>query len=378
MSNEYNNRNMEENIDDIITRILSGESTSQDNHDLINWLNLNQKNIDEFHEKERVWNAINVVFAKEKYDDKAAYNRFIDGIGRSDRKHSNNSVVKRFLTGTLKWAAVGLMLIGFGSLVFFISDLKPGPEADIYEVIVPVGSRSNLILTDGTSVWLNAGSRLSYSKNFGEGDRSVHLEGEGFFQVKRENKHPFTVITSEVEIVALGTSFNVKSYTDEDVIQTTLVSGSILVNRITHKETEKGLTLEPNQQLTYYRETRRLSVSSGDNEKDILDIAEQDEIQRTAIGELPRVILSRGVDPDIFTAWKDNRLILDDEPFESIAIKLERRFGTNIIIKDEDIRNRRFIGKFDEITMEQALRALQFVSPFDYYVENDTIYISSK
>jgi transmembrane sensor len=369
---------MKENIHEIITRILSGESTSQDNHDLISWLNLNQENIDEFHEKERVWNAINVVFAKEKYDDKAAYDRFIDGIGRSGRKSSSESVTKRFLAGTLKWAAIGLILIGFGSLFFFISDLGPETEADNYEVIVPLGSRSNLILTDGTSVWLNADSRLSYSKNFGEGDRSVHLEGEGFFQVARDNKHPFTVITSEVEVVALGTSFNVKSYTEEDVIQTTLVSGSIQVNRINHRATEKGLTLEPNQQLTYYRGTRQLSVSSGDSKEDVLDIEKQDKIRRPAADELPRAILRRGVDPEIFTAWKDNRLILDDEPFESIAIKLERRFGTNIIIQDEAIANRRFIGKFDEITMEQALKALQFVSPFDYYMENDTIYISSK
>ncbi len=370
---------MKENIYDIITRILCGESTSQDDLDLINWLNRSQDNIDEFNGMERVWNAINVVFSKEKFNDKAAFEKFIKDISRPRRKYPNNTGFKRFLTRTLQWAAIGLVLMGVGSLVFyFISDQVSRLEALNYEVIVPAGSRSNLILTDGTSVWLNADSRLSYSKNFGESDRSVHLEGEGYFHVEKENKYPFSVITSEVEVVALGTSFNIKSYPDEDMIQTTLVSGSILVNRIGHMTTEKGLTMEPNQQLTYYREARQMEISSMDNENDKFNKAEKSEMQRTADAELPRVILSRGVDPKIYTSWKDNKLILDDEPFESIAIKLQRRFGTNIIIKDEEIRRRRFTGKFDEITMEQALNALQYVSPFDYYLDNDTIFISSK
>jgi transmembrane sensor len=369
---------MKENINDIITRILSGESTPQDNLDLITWLNQSQDNIDEFNGKERVCNAINTVFAQEKFNEKAAYEKFLKNIERIQPESSSNSA-KRLMSGTLRWAAIALLLIGFGSLLFYIiNDQTPQMEASIYEFIVPVGSRSNVILTDGTSVWLNAGSSLSYSRNFGINDRSVYLEGEGYFEVERESKHPFTVIASEVEVTALGTSFNIKSYPDEDVIQTTLVSGSININRTGRSETEKGLTLEPNQQLTYYRATKQLSVSSGADEKDILKKREQEETKRIADVNLPRAILRRGVNPEIFTSWKDNRLILDDEPFEKLAIKLERRFGTTIIINDEDIRRRRFKGSFDEITLEQALNALQFVSPFEYSIENDTIYISSK
>jgi transmembrane sensor len=372
-------RKMQDNINDLITRILSGESSPQDNLDLISWLNQSQENIDEFYGKERVLNAINVIFAQEKFNEKAAYGQFIENIDGLRPKQSNNSGAKRLFFRTMQWAAIGLLLIGFGSLLFyFINDQSSQMGANEYELIVPVGSRGNLILTDGTSVWLNAGSRLSYSKNFGKNDRSVYLEGEGYFEVERESKYPFTVIASEVEVTALGTSFNIKSYPDEDVIQTTLVSGSINVNRIGQRNTEKGLTLEPNQQLTYYRETRQLSISAVNDEKDIHKKGEQEETRRIADVNLPRAILSKVTNPEIFTSWKDNRLILDDEPFESLAIKLERRFGTTIIIKDEDIRKRRFKGSFDEITMEQALTALQFVSPFHYSIENDTIYISSK
>jgi len=370
---------MKKNIYDIITRILSGESTPEDDLALIDWLNKNQDNIDEFHGKERVWNAINVLFARERYNDKAAYERFIHNISISQRRFFSSSGIKELLNRSLRWAAIGLIFMVFGSLIFyFVNENIAQLETSYYEIIVPVGSRNNLVLTDGTSVWLNAGSKLSYSKNFGESDRSVYLEGEGYFQVEKNSKDPFTVITSELEIVALGTSFNVKSYRDEDVIQATLVSGSILVNRTKHKTTEQGLTLEPNQQITYFRDTRQLKLSPDVNEDNESEEVNQKEIKRTTEDELPRAILSRGIDPEIFTSWKDNRLILDNEPFESIAIKLERRFGTNIVIKDEDIRRRRFKGRFEEITMEQALNALQFVSPFEYIMVNDTIYISSK
>ncbi len=370
---------MKKNIYDIITRILSGESTPEDDLTLIDWLNKNQDNIDYFHGKERVWNAINVLFARERYNDKAAYERFIHNISSSQRRSFSISDIKGVLNRTLRWAAIALIFMVFGSLIFYIvSENISQLETSHYEVIVPVGSRNNLILTDGTSVWLNAGSKLSYSKKFGESDRSVYLEGEGYFQVGKESQYPFTVTTSEVEVVALGTSFNVKSYPEEDVIQATLVSGSILVNRINHKTTEQGLTLEPNQQLTYFRDTRQLKLSPDVNEDNETEEVNQNEIQRTPDDELPKAILSRGIDPEIFTSWKDNRLILDDEPFGSIAKKLERRFGTTIIIEDEDIRTRRYKGRFEEITMEQALNALQFVSPFEYYMVDDTIYISSK
>ncbi len=370
---------MTNNINDIIARILSGESTPEDDRTIIDWLNKNQDNIDEFHGKERVWNAINGLFAREKYNDKAAYDRFIHQISSSQKRSSSGHDFKGLLTITFRWAAIGLVFMIIGSLIFYlVSENKSPLETSHYELIVPVGSRNNLVLTDGTSVWLNAGSKLRYSKNFGDSDRSVYLEGEGYFQVGKESKYPFTVTTSEVEVVALGTSFNVKSYPDEDVVQATLVSGSILVNRTKHKATEQGLTLEPNQQLTYFRDTRQLKISTDVNEDNESEEVNQNEIKRMTEEELPRAILSRGIDPEIFTSWKDNRLILDDEPFGSIAKKLERRFGTTIIIEDEDIRRRRYKGRFEEITMEQALNALQFVSPFEYLMVNDTIYISSK
>lgn len=372
---------MDNKISDIVTRILSGESSPHEDIDLINWLDNHPERINEFADKEKVWNAINLVFAKERFNDRAAYVKFCNKIGQSNSKilHLKNTTGQ--LTRILRWVAVGIILLGFGSLIIYhiVGKTDSLFQAEHYKIIVPAGSRSNLILTDGTSVWLNADSRLSYSDKFGDSDRTVNLEGEGYFEVEKDSQFPFTVVTSEFEIVALGTSFNVKSYPEEDIVQTTLVSGSLLINRTKHKSGEHGLTLEPNQQLTYFRNTSRLELLSHKEDIDIkTDKPGTGKIKRLDENELPRAVLSKGVDPEIFTSWKSNKLILDDEPFESIAVKLERRFGTKIIIKDEEIRKRRFKGRFEEVTMEQALNALQFTSPFDYFINNDTIYIQNK
>jgi transmembrane sensor len=267
-----------------------------------------------------------------------------------------------------------MILIAAGSLSAYliIGRNPPGLNHEPYEINVPAGSRSNVILADGTRVWLNAGSRLTYSQSFGITDRTVYLEGEGYFTVRGNLPDRFRVVTPQLEFVALGTSFNIKSYPQENFAQATLISGSLLVNRNLYKNLEKGIVLEPNQQITYYKQSGNLEVkATGSREA-------PDRIDPVTSREKPRIILSKGIDPEMFTAWKDNRLIFDNEVFENILVQLERRFGVSITILDDEIRSKRFNGRFDEITIEQALGALKFASPFEYYIKHDSIFIQSQ
>lgn len=362
---------MQKKIYQIIDSVLSGESKVEDDLYLIDWFDDNKENTKLFACRERLWNAVDIVLNKHKFDHGAAFNKF-----KAETRQKSFS--KKIVAVTLRWAAVGLLLIGIGAAGYhLLRDRIIWPGADTFEIIVPIGARSNIRLSDGSSVWLNAGSSLTYSKSFGSDNRTVHLEGEGFFQVVDDSKHPFTVITSQLEIVALGTSFNVKSYPEEETIQTTLVSGSLMLNRIRYKSVERGLLLEPNQQVIYFRDSRDFLLTV-ETDKEVP--VEEKNLTVTDTAEMsdpPKIILRHGVNPEVFTSWKDNRLIFENEPFESIAVKLERRFGARIIISDEEIKSKRFNGKFDEISMEQALGALKFASPFEYQIINDTVYISS-
>jgi transmembrane sensor len=364
---------MKEEISDIISKVLAGESSPEDELFLIDWLNEDTANSKNFSVYERLWNITHISRNRKKYDSNSAFLKFRLEIRKPKKVLIGRAYYKTLVSNSLKWAAIATILIVAGSLGSqLIFDKEQMTDQGNFEVIAAGGSRSNIVLVDGTSVWLNAGSRLTYTRGFGNYDRTVHLEGEGFFNVEKADI-PFTVITSQLEIVALGTSFNVKSYPEESIIQTTLVSGSLLINRNNHKAEEKGLVLMPNQQITYYKDTRELMLTHEISE----DKQKKKPVTKTEVPS-PRIIMSRGVDPEIFTAWKDNRLIFDNEPFESIAVKLERRFGARIQIEDDKIRNTKFTGRFDEITIEQALSALRFASPFDYYIKQDTIFIASK
>jgi transmembrane sensor len=366
---------MQQSINEIIARILSGESTTEDDLFFIDWLEKDRENVKVFSEKEKYWNSIDLIYNKYRFDHRKAFGKFKFAVSRYKKHKSRPSFSSGRVKTYLGWAAAGLLLLGLGSVItyYLISDSYTSPVN--YEVKVPVGSRSNIILADGTSLWLNAGSRLTYSSNFGENDRIVHIEGEGYFDVNKQNGHPFTVITSQLQIVATGTSFNVKSYPEEGIIQATLVSGSLIIKRTNHKDRESGLLLEPNQQMTYYKESSEFVLK---NERKDQPVSVKDSVIQEDTSDkrdLPKIVLRKGIDPEIFTSWKDNRLIFDNETFSSIAVKFERRFGARIVINDEEIRSKKFKGVFDEISMEQALTALQFASPFDYYIKNDTIYI---
>lgn len=367
---------MKTKITDIISKFLAGESSSVEDTILSNWLGESNENLQKFTEIERVWNSMDITSNRQQFNSDTAFNQFRSVTGEQAKKR-RPIFLKNFILATARWAAIGLVLITLGSAATYII-LNFSDDRKTFEVQAPPGSRSSVTLSDGTTVWLNAGSRLTYSRDFGVKERKVNLEGEGYFNVTDNKSSPFTVVTTQLEITALGTSFNVKSYPEEDIIQTTLVSGLLMVTRTMYKENEKGVILEPNQQITYYMDSEQMLLThESDNSAETVqsDTVISSRAQKSA---LPKIILSRGVDPEIFTSWKDNRLIFDNEPFESIAVKLERRFGARIIIKDEEIKEKRFKGRFDEITIEQALSALSFASPFEFHIKNDTIFITNE
>lgn len=370
---------MQKDISQLISRVIVGEASAQDEIDLIAWFEENEDNPALYADNERLLNAIDIVINKHKWDFKGAFIKFKEDTRNHKKIEYRGLGIRKIYPVLLRITAIILIFISIGSLAFYlVKDFSGSGIPEEFEVNVPFGSRSNLILSDGSTVWLNAGSRLTYSGDFGERNRIVTLEGEAFFEVNKESRKPFTVMTSQLEIVALGTSFNVKSYPEEEVIQTTLVSGSLLVSRSEYKSAEKGIILEPNQQITFFKESNDLVLSDTKAAEMRSEKQGSNDFERSADSSAPRILLSKGVDPEIFTSWKDNKLILDNESFENIAVKLERRFGAKIVINDEELKRKRFVGSFDEITMEQALSALQFASPFEYYIQDNIIHITKK
>ncbi|RKD90758.1 FecR family protein [Mangrovibacterium diazotrophicum] len=183
-------------------------------------------------------------------------------------------------------------------------------------LVVPYGKRSHVVLPDQTEVWLNSGSKLTYPVKFGADKREVFLQGEALFDVTHDEQRPFSVLTEQLDVRVLGTSFNVSAYEDDSVVQTVLVRGSV--------------------ELEYKSKLWGISV----NQKMVPGtLAVFDATERSVEQSL--------VDTDQFTSWKDGYLILENSPLSVIAKKLSRYYNMRISFVDPALEAETFSGYLD-------------------------------
>jgi len=215
-------------------------------------------------------------------------------------------------------------------------------------------------------VVLNSGSILKYPSDFESVGRNVYLEGEGYFEVKKDASHPFLVKTKGITVRVLGTKFNVKSYNDEKTIETTLVSGSVEILLNNNNSAKQKILLTPNQQALFFNETNTIDVQKTD--ESVSNIADA-EIE----GNLK---IQTKVDIAQVISWKDNRLVFRNENFVELTHKLERWYDVKIEIKDEELKRILFSGTFQKESIEQALNALKIITPFHYEMKMNQIIIT--
>ena len=214
----------------------------------------------------------------------------------------------------------------------FVSSPTVKPTESLQAFIVPLGSRSKVILADGTEVSLNSGSELKYSSGFSSVNRVVTLSGEGFFTVKSDPQHPFTVKTSDFDIKVTGTKFNVCSYPDNKFSAATLAEGKIGLQL---KGNSRILDVEPGEKFQLDRGTQKISLTDADIESEI--------------------------------AWKDGEFIFRKIPFPELVHKLERCYDVKLNCSGSELQNYAFTGRFkNQETIWQVLDALKLTSPIDY------------
>ncbi len=233
------------------------------------------------------------------------------------------------------------------------------------EISTRNGSRSKLMLPDGTQVWLNSGSRITYGKDFGKQTREINLTGEAYFDVVKDVDKPFLIHAHNIDIKVLGTAFNVKSYPGEKSTETSLIRGSIEVS-IKSRPTEK-IILKPREKLVVIDEE-----SSGSRKLTPTAVSRR-KAPKVAIGEIRYAEMDSAV---IETSWIENRLIFENESLRDIARSMERWYNVQIVFRDEEVADWRFKADFTKESLEEALRALSIATKFRYRINNDTVTIS--
>jgi ferric-dicitrate binding protein FerR (iron transport regulator) len=360
---------MENEMLDIIIRVLKCEASDDDKQKLTNWLAQGQENIEIFKQSESVWNALEIVKMGKEYDSGKAFRSFKEQV--SNRlKTSRRIGLYKIIDTYIRVAAVLVILIGIGRLFIKPIDKRIQSDTSLFEIISPRGSKTQVLLPDGSKVWLNSESKIQYFNNFNQSGREVFLEGEGYFEVKKNPDKPFIVTASDIRIKALGTIFNIKAYPEEKTIETTLVEGKLEVESGISGKVNKLATLEPNQKVTFFKKNEAVPEQK--------NIEEKKKVENALLVKsgLDKIISNEKVDPSLITSWKNNILYFDNENFQDLALKLERRFGVTIHFENENLKQMRFTGKFRDIIIEQVLEALQFASPFYYRFDDNNIYLS--
>ena len=233
------------------------------------------------------------------------------------------------------------------------------------EVVTANGSRTHLTLPDGTKVWLNAGSHLTYDKNYGIARREINLTGEAFFDVANNPQQPFVIHTPRMDVRVLGTSFNVKSYAADKTTEATLVRGSIAVS--IKNRPDETIILKPNQKLIVTSDLTTLLRRQPGQSRTAPDSTAQISIRPPSY--------ERNTGTMIETSWVNNKFIFKDEDFGTLSKDLERWYGVNISLTDPAQADWRFTGNFEKENIRQALDALKLTADFNYIIQGNQIQI---
>jgi transmembrane sensor len=253
-----------------------------------------------------------------------------------------------------------LVLVLGSYCVYLLANKSPlkGDKKAMAEIFTRDGSRSKAQLPDGTEVWLNGGSRLTYHPDMNNlDDREVTLEGEAFFDVSKNAAKPFYIHTTKMGIKVLGTSFNVKAYTEDQTTEATLITGAVEVTL--NDGLERNVKLLPNQKIILQHNNANTLTKP-----DLVTGYKVEMIHSNQPGSMVAE-----------TAWRDNFLVFDNDRFKDIALKMERWYGIKIHLNNE-LNNYHFTGTFKNETFPEVLEALKVTTSFHCRIVSNEVFIT--
>jgi transmembrane sensor len=335
-----------ETIWSIIGRKLEGNVSTEEENALNKWINEETTNKQVYFQLKELW------YHKQDQTNNsqaiAAYDKLINRIKFAEVTQSQSRVQRVFfrVNQVVKYAAIIIFILSFGFLAsYYITNEKS--ENEYCTISVPKGNKSEVILPDGSRIWLNNNSKLVYPKKFNSSQRKVELIGEGFFEIMPNPKVPFIVQTSDVSIRVFGTKFNVSAYSNDKFIETTLISGKVTVCSNENPEIENMLI--PGESLTY--------------------------------DKISNQITKKRIDTKFYTYWMKGEFVFKDEKFETLAKRIERIYNVEIIFQDPSLKDKTYTGDFkvdDNIYTILEVIKRSTTESIDYITERNKIIIRKK
>ena len=330
-------------IDELIANYLTEGLDKNALDELKTWIAASAENQQYFIRQREIWFSAVSREAASVYDKDKAFENFRNRV-ESQKEIQSTSRRGFSLSALWRYAAVVAIIIAVGCISYWQGEVNVKDTFADISVEAPLGSKTTLYLPDGTLVWLNAGSRMTYSQGFGVDNRKVELEGEGYFEVKRNEKIPFFVKTKDLQLQVLGTKFNFRDYPEDHEVVVSLLEGKVGLNNLLREE--KEAVLSPDERAVLNKANGLLTVES--------------------------------VTASNASQWTDGYLFFDEELLPDIAKELERSYNVKIHIANDSLKTFRFYGNFvrREQNIQEVLEALASTEKMQYKIEerNITIY----
>ena len=330
-------------IDELIANYLTEGLDKNALDELKTWIAASAENQQYFIRQREIWFSAVSREAASVYDKDKAFENFRNRV-ESQKEIQSTSRRGFSLSALWRYAAVVAIIIAVGCISYWQGEVNVKDTFADISVEAPLGSKTKLYLPDGTLVWLNAGSRMTYSQGFGVDNRKVELEGEGYFEVKRNEKIPFFVKTKDLQLQVLGTKFNFRDYPEDHEVVVSLLEGKVGLNNLLREE--KEAVLSPDERAVLNKANGLLTVES--------------------------------VTASNASQWTDGYLFFDEELLPDIAKELELSYNVKIHIANDSLKTFRFYGNFvrREQNIQEVLEALASTEKMQYKIEerNITIY----
>ncbi len=333
----------------VISRYLTKTTIDEDEEHLKSWISEKEENKSLIEHMVNHWNSPGdrrFSILKSEEIKKEIWNK-----ANQKQTFSLGAAKRKSTFAFLRYAAVFLIFIGSISVIYF-QLYKESSKQSIYRLISKsnsAGRKSTIHLNDGSVVFLNSESEISYREIFSDTARIIWLTGEAFFEVAHDATKPFYVISQNLKIKALGTSFNVSGYSDADAVKVSLSTGKVLVNKfdsLIGDDESVVIELIPGQEVSFQKSTNIFSPVS------TYDVVEAE-------------------------GWKDGVLYFKHAKLNEIVKKLERWYGVKIEI-NKPSKEVSYTGLFERQNLENVLHSIGFVANFDFKINADKVLLNFK
>jgi ferric-dicitrate binding protein FerR (iron transport regulator) len=356
-------------MENFITKYFSGELLPAQKEELFRQLSENPEAQKEFARIQNSW-ALAGLSPSDQEDEKAEY--YLENFKRKRRKKK----IQQISIFISKYAATLLVgvLISYGIL----NRISPKKQESSYnQLTVPAGQRAQITLSDGTSVWLNSLSTLTYPGAFTGDAREVTLDGEGYFDVTHDEKKAFVVKTQKLDIRVFGTEFNVTAYSDNAFSEVSLLKGSVEVKPAGNHEAYK---MKENEKISFRNEKITSQQITPDSKDDKTDAKK--EIKNLPTEKLntqnDKLYISQIKDYEYFK-WREGLVCFNNETVENIMEKLQKFYDIQIVVDNPSLLKHRYSGKFRTIDgVEQVIKVLQLEHKFSYTKDKEHNLITIK